>query len=75
MVGGGGGGKNDQKENKWVKKKKKKKGGNGKGNQLGVYACMLAPTPGQPQYRSDGRKMSRWSRGTGTWTNSYTDLQ
>ena len=28
----------------------------GNGNQRGPYACMLAPTPGQPQVHGDGGK-------------------
>ena len=32
--------------------------GNGNGNQLGLYACMLAPTPGQPPSHGDGGKGS-----------------
>ena len=34
--------------------------GNGNGNQLGLYACMLAPTPGKSRYPGDGGKVSRW---------------
>ena len=42
--------------------------GNGNGNQMGLYACLLAPTQGQPLPHGDGGKVSRWSRGTVTWT-------
>ena len=38
--------------------------GNGYGNQLGHYACKLAPTPDQPPSHGDSGKGSRWSRGT-----------
>ena len=45
--------------------------GNGNGNKLGTYACMLAPTPGQPSCSSDGGKGSPWlimSRTRSFWT-------
>ena len=49
--------------------------GNGNGNQLGLYACMLAPTPGKSRYPGDGGKVSRWLIMTWTWTNSSYILQ
>ena len=30
--------------------------GNGNGNQLGLYACMLAPTPGKGENEKGGKE-------------------
>ena len=39
--------------------------GNGNGNQLGLNACVLAPTPGKSWYPGDGGKLARWLRDEG----------